>query len=123
MKFHNRTDISSEQWTSLKKQLLHGQFTEKGLATHNEEFSLQSLKLLEYFGIKTKIVSMYIQQKKMYYYNLFLPLLTVKPSISTYSKLHTRPHTRLLKCFVLIILCCKTKHLRSLVQGIIQSFE
>ena len=26
---------------SLKKQLLHGQFTEKGLATHNEEFSLQ----------------------------------------------------------------------------------
>ena len=53
----------NEQWTSLKKQLLHGQFTEKGLATHNEEFSLQSLKLLEYFGIKTKILSMYIQQK------------------------------------------------------------
>ena len=47
----------------MKKQLLHGQFTEKGLATHNEEFSLQSLKLLEYFGIKTNIVSMYIQQK------------------------------------------------------------
>ena len=33
------------------------------------------------------------------------------------------PHTRLLKCFVLIKLCCKTKHLRSLVQAIVRGFE
>ena len=43
----------------------------------------------------------------------------LKSSISTHSKLRMR----LFKCFVLIILCCKTKHLRSLVWGIIQGFE
>ena len=52
---------------------------------------------------------------------------TVKPSMSSHSKPHTTPHmipyTRLLKCFVLISLCCKTKHLRSLVWGIVQGFE
>ena len=30
--------------------------------------------------------------------------------------IHTTPHTRFLKCFVLITLCCNTKHLRSLVR-------
>ena len=49
-----------------------------------------------------------------------LTLDSVKPSISTHSNL-TR--TRLLKCFVLITLCCKTKHLRNLVQAIIRGFE
>ena len=29
------------------------------------------------------------------------------------------PHTRFLKCFVLITICCKTKHFRSLVRAII----
>ena len=49
--------------------------------------------------------------------------LIVKPSISTHSKPRTRRHMRLLKCFVLIILCSKTKHLRSLVRGIVRGFE
>ena len=48
---------------------------------------------------------------------------THKPSIFTHSKPRTTPHTRVLKCLVLITLCCKTKHLRSLVQGIVQGFE
>ena len=42
-----------------------------------------------------------------------------KPCISS----HSKPCTRLLKCFALITLCCKTKHLRSLVGTIIQGFE
>ena len=47
----------------------------------------------------------------------------VKPSISTRSKPRTTPYTRLLKCFVLITLCCKTEHLRSLILGIVQGYE
>ena len=35
----------------------------------------------------------------------------------------TTPCMRLLECFVLITLCCKTKHLRSLVQVIVRDFE
>ena len=31
--------------------------------------------------------------------------------------------TRVLKCFVLIKLCCKTKHLINLVQDLIRGFE
>ena len=38
---------------------------------------------------------------------------SLKPSISAHSKPRTTPRTRLLKYFVLITLCCKTKHLRS----------
>ena len=37
--------------------------------------------------------------------------------ISTHSKPHTKPCTRLLKYFVLITLCCKIEHLRGLVRG------
>ena len=48
---------------------------------------------------------------------------TVKPSISSHSKPCKTPRTRLLKCFVLITLCCKTKHLRSLVRAIVRGFE
>ena len=33
----------------------------------------------------------------------------LQPSLSTHSKSGTTPHTRLLKCFVLITLCCKTE--------------
>ena len=44
--------------------------------------------------------------------------MTLKSSISTHSKPCTTPHTRILKCFVLITLCK-----RNLVRGIIQSFE
>ena len=40
----------------------------------------------------------------------------LKPSISSHSKPRTMAYTRLLKCFVLITLCCKTKHLRSLIR-------
>ena len=47
----------------------------------------------------------------------------VKPSISTHSKPCTTHRTRLLKCFLLITLCCKTKHLRSHVRGIVWGFE
>ena len=39
--------------------------------------------------------------------------LSLKPSIST----HSKPRTRVLKCFVLHPSVIKTKHLRSLVQG------
>ena len=47
------------------------------------------------------------------------------PSISSQSNPRTMPppRTRLLKRFVLITLCCKTKHLRSLVRAIVQGFE
>ena len=31
--------------------------------------------------------------------------------------------TRLLKCFVLMTLCCKTKRLRSLIGGVVRGFE
>ena len=48
---------------------------------------------------------------------------STKPSISTHSKPRTMPCTRLLKCFVMIALCCKTKPLRSLVEGIVRGFE
>ena len=52
---------------------------------------------------------------------------TLKPSISSHSRPHTMPRMmprmRLLKCFVLITLCCKTKQLRSLVQAIVRGFE
>jgi hypothetical protein len=37
----------------------------------------------------------------------------VRPSNSTHSKPRTTIRTRLLKCFVLITLCCKTKHLKA----------
>ena len=47
----------------------------------------------------------------------------LKPSISTHSKPCMTSRTRLLKCFVLITLCCKTKHLRSLVWAIVRGFE
>ena len=43
--------------------------------------------------------------------------------MSSHSKPHMTPQTRLLKCFVLISLCCKTKHLRSLVRAIVKGFE
>ena len=43
----------------------------------------------------------------------------LKLSISS----HSKPHTRLLKCFVLITLCCKTKHLRSLIRDLKRGFE
>ena len=43
----------------------------------------------------------------------------VKPSIST----HSKPRTRLLKCFVLQHNVIKTKHLRSLIRGVIRVFE
>ena len=47
-----------------------------------------------------------------------------KPSISTsHSKPRTTSHTRLLNFFVLIRLCCKTKHLRNLIQAIVRGFE
>ena len=36
---------------------------------------------------------------------------------------YSKPPTRLLKCFVLVTLCCKSKYLRSLIRGILQSFE
>ena len=49
--------------------------------------------------------------------------IKVKPSISSHSKPCTTPCTRLLKRFVLITLCCKTKHLRSLVQDLVRGFE
>ena len=49
--------------------------------------------------------------------------VTLKPSISTHSKPSTMPCTRLLKCFVFITLCCKTKYLRSLVQAMVGGFE
>ena len=39
----------------------------------------------------------------------------VKSSISTHSKPCAMPCLRLLKCFVLITLCCKTQQLRSLI--------
>ena len=39
--------------------------------------------------------------------------LGLKPNICAQSK----PRTRFLKCFVLITLHCKTKHLKSLVRG------
>ena len=44
-------------------------------------------------------------------------------TISTHSKPCTRRCMRLLKCFVLITLSCKTKHLKMIVKGIIQGFE
>ena len=47
----------------------------------------------------------------------------LKPSISSHLKPRTTPRTKLLKCFVLVTLCCKTKHLRSLVQAIVRGFE
>ena len=47
----------------------------------------------------------------------------VKPSISTHSKPCTMPRMRLLKCFVLQHSVIKTKHLRSLVRGVLQGFE
>ena len=52
-------------------------------------------------------------------------LLILNSSISSYSKHCSTPRTRLIKCkcFVLITLCCKTKHLRSLVQVIVRDFE
>ena len=53
----------------------------------------------------------------------FLAQEKLKPSISSHSKHGTMPRTRLLKLFVLITLCCKTKHLRSLVRAIAQGFE
>ena len=40
-----------------------------------------------------------------------------------YISSHSKPCTRLLKYFVLITLCYKTKHLRSLIQAIIWGFE
>ena len=43
--------------------------------------------------------------------------------ISSHSKPHMIPHTRLLKCFVLITLRWKIKHLRSLVHANVQGFE
>ena len=39
----------------------------------------------------------------------------LKPCISSHSKPRTTPRTMLLRCFVLYTLCCKLKHLRSLV--------
>ena len=36
---------------------------------------------------------------------------------------YSKPPTSLLKCFVLVTLCCKSKYLRSLIRGILQSFE
>ena len=54
--------------------------------------------------------------KKICYQNMEYPRWTL-------SKPRTMPHTRLLKCFILITLCCKTKHLRSLVRSIIWGFE
>ena len=104
------------------KRFPHKFTTEKGLATHNEEFSLQSLKLLEYLGIKTKMVLMYIQQKDV----SLQPIPSIIDSKAQYFysfKASYKARTRLLKSFVLIILCCKTKHLRSLVRGIISGFE
>ena len=46
----------------------------------------------------------------------------VKPSISSHSKFRTMPRTRLLKCFVLITLWCKTKDLRSLIRNLLWGF-
>ena len=48
---------------------------------------------------------------------------SLKPSISNDLKPHTIPRMRLLKCFVLQHSVIKTKHLRSLVCGIIRGFE
>ena len=42
----------------------------------------------------------------------------LKPSFFS----HSKPRTRLLKCFVLITLCCKTKHLWSLVWDLVRGF-
>ena len=41
---------------------------------------------------------------------------SIKSSISS----HSKPRMRLLKCFVLQLSVIKAKHLRSLVQGIVQ---
>ena len=47
----------------------------------------------------------------------------LKPSISSHSKPGTMAHTRLLKCFNLQHSVYKTKHLRSIVRGVVRGFE
>ena len=47
----------------------------------------------------------------------------LKPSISTHSKHRTMLGMRLLKCFVLQHSVIKTKHLRSLIRGVVRGFE
>ena len=49
--------------------------------------------------------------------------LILKSSISSHSKPYMTHCTRHLKCFDLITLCCKTKHLRNLIGAIIRGFE
>ena len=83
------------------------------------EFVLQSLQFL-------KLVSQFPLSKTDKWYvfiDFIFIILIVKPSIFTHSKPHTMPHTRLLKRFVLQHSVIKTKHLRSLVRGIIRGFE
>ena len=48
---------------------------------------------------------------------------SLKLNISSHSKPRTMSRTRLLKCFVLIALCCETKHMRSLIGGTLQGLE
>ena len=52
--------------------------------------------------------------------NYFLKLFRHKPSISSHSKARMMSSTRSLKCFVLNILCSKTKPLRCLIQDLVQ---
>ena len=75
---------------------------------------IHQLLAYRYFWFLGKIMLTAVRQSRQQ---------SLKPSIFTYLKPRTMPRMRLLKHFVLQHSVIKTKHLKSLVQPVVHSFE
>ena len=81
------------------------------------------LKSLRFYKSRVEMWNMNFWNTSSCFLKVGLIFFQLKPSISTHSKPLMMPRMRLLKCFVWQHSVIKTKHLRSLVRGVVRGFE
>ena len=114
LKFLHFSSIAACMALHLKKEMVP--------LVHAE--SVELLGMIRMVGIYStffQLGSLYIRYLSIFFDCLAHPNL--KPLISSHSSPRTMAHIRLIKCFVLQHSVIKTKHLRSLLRGIVQGFK